>query len=62
MTLILMNRNDRRNYYKLSIGLGAMVETTSASAKYGGKSGADDVLKTGVAAGGIDQYVCFGWL
>jgi hypothetical protein len=46
-------RNDRRNYYKLSIGLGAMVDRGSA----GKGASADGAVKTGVAAGGIDQYV-----
>jgi ATP-binding cassette subfamily D (ALD) long-chain fatty acid import protein len=58
--LILRCRNDRRNYYKLSIGLGAMVAPSSGTPKAGergGKAKADEVVKTGVAAGGIDQYV-----
>lgn len=54
-------RNDHRNYYKLSIGLGAMVERDSAA--WNGKeekekeAGVVEEVKTGVAAGGIDQYV-----
>ncbi|GHJ87147.1 hypothetical protein NliqN6_3549 [Naganishia liquefaciens] len=41
--------NDRRNYYKLSIGLGAMVDTTPPVSKAGEQAGADGVVKKGLA-------------